>query len=349
MIRICAKYVGAAMVVLAVGTISSCSGDQEQVENTAAIISVGVSVIERSDETLVSTYTGSVEGEKHAVLYARLSEAVQAIHFKEGSKVQADDIIMEINPEGAGSNYRRALSLFRNSEKNLNKMRYLYKEGAVSESAFDAAETEFDVNKAALDAASRLVNIHTPIAGIVTSIDVSEGELVQIGQKLATVATTDRLRVRFGVNSDEVTHFVVGEPVEISSDLATGTAAGEIAAIASSADPATRTFQVETIVDNAAGLFRPGMFVRVSFVRQQLNQALAIPQKAIITLDGVPTAFTVANGRAEKRTVELGEDLGGRVIVKAGLNAGDTLVVLGQDYLGDGSDVNITAINGRTL
>ena len=55
--------------------------------------------------------------------------------------------------------------------------------------------------------------------------------------------------------------------------------------------------------------------------------------------------ITVKDGVAAQQTVSLGTELSGLVVVNSGLEAGDTLVTLGQDYLEDGSKVNITAIN----
>ncbi|UCC43227.1 MAG: efflux RND transporter periplasmic adaptor subunit [Candidatus Zixiibacteriota bacterium] len=323
----------------------SCSGT-EQAQKEETRIAVKAEIVQRSDQELVREYTGSLEGQKQAVLRAKISEAVGSVQVREGQTVRADQILLELNREGASSQYHRTLSLFRNAEKNVGKMEYLFKEGAVSESDYDAARTDFEVARANLDAVTRLVEIHSPIAGTVTSLDVEEGDFVQIGQNLVTVATTDRLRVKFGVNADEIAYFSVGGAVRINSDAVTEEGNGKVAAIASSADPLTRTFQVEAILENTDGLFSPGMFVRVRHIKQQLQDVIAVPRRSVLTLDEQPTVFTVVNGEAQKHTVALGVDLGGQVIVESGLEAGDTLVVLGQDYLDTGTRVNITALNG---
>jgi len=54
--------------------------------------------------------------------------------------------------------------------------------------------------------------------------------------------------------------------------------------------------------------------------------------------------FVVSNSVAQEREVTTGADLGGRIVVTSGLDVGDTLVTLGQDYLQDGVEVNITDI-----
>jgi multidrug efflux pump subunit AcrA (membrane-fusion protein) len=85
------------------------------------------------------------------------------------------------------------------------------------------------------------------------------------------------------------------------------------------------------------------MFVKILVTEQDLPQVLTVPRAAIVRLDNVDFAFVVENGVAKKREVTLGPELEGRVVVNAGLKPGDTLVTLGQNYLGDGFKVTISS------
>jgi membrane fusion protein (multidrug efflux system) len=228
-------------------------------------------------------------------------------------------------------------------------MEYLYKEGAVSESQFDGARTQFEVSKANYEAVQRLVEIHAPIAGNVTAIDVSPGAQVATGQRVAVVATTDSLRVKFGVNAENIGDFQIGADVTISADAIADRAAGKVVAKASSADPTNRTFEVEALIDNAAGVFRPGMFVKVHLVREHLVDVIVVPREAVVVLENQPVVFTCSGGIARKQPVGLGTDVDGHVVITSGLNAGDTLVTLGQTYLDDGFKVAIANLERGTL
>ena len=114
--------------------------------------------------------------------------------------------------------------------------------------------------------------------------------------------------------------------------------------VASSADPATRAFTVEAIIPNGDGRFKPGTFVHVDYILQELTGVLAVPREAVLTLDNQPTVFTSVGRKAEQRRVELGPEISGYVVVTSGLKAGDTLVTLGQDYLEDGLSLNVTEL-----
>jgi len=340
------KKANLTLIVLLIGMlIISCSTTEDaSVETVEKVISVKAQLIKTEDIQITKTFTGSLEGEKQAVIYSKIAEAVDKVNVNEGDKVNAQQIIIELDESGPSSGMQQAFSLFKNAEKSYLKKEYLYKEGAVSETEFDAAKTQYEVNKAMYEAASQLVNIETPIAGLVTSLNVADGDFVQIGQKLATVATSDKLRVRFNVSASDVKYLKEGAVVKIISDIIDNEADGKVIGIASSADPMTRAFEGEAIFENDNSEFKPGMFVRVGFIEDTKEDVIVISRKSILTLDNIETVFVAVNGSAEKREIILGIDVNGKVIVESGLNVNDTLITLGQDYLSSGTKINISEL-----
>ena len=322
--------------------ISSCGNSQQttQVERT---IAVNVQTIRPADERVVRTFSGSLEGEKQAIIYAKLAEAVADVPVKEGDAVKANQVIVKLDKDGPTANFHEVSSVFQNAEKNFTKMENLYKSGAISESQYDGAKTQFEVAKANYESVSRLVDVRTPITGTVTSIAVRDGDFVHVGQQLAVVATPGRLRVKFAVNTENVGSIERGATVRIVSDMVTDTILGHVVAIAESADPATRSFLVEATLEDEGSRVRPGMFVKILVTEQELPQVLAVPRSAVLRLDNVEVAFVVENGVAKRRVVTLGPELEGRVVVLSGLKSGDTLVTLGQNYLDDGFKVTISS------
>jgi len=329
--------------------IAGCAQEEQQQEQTVQSIAVKVLVLQERDREVLATYTGSLEGERQAVLYAKLAETVDSIWVDEGRTVTAGQVIVSLDKTGPSTSYSETRATFLNTEKTYRKMEFLYKEGAVSELDFDAARTSFEVSRAAFEAVNRLVEVQTPIAGVVTSVDVNPGDQVHVGQALATVATTRNLRVRFGVNANDVVEFRAGSQVRISSDAVAGTANGTIVTVASSANPISRAFEVEALIDNAAGMFAPGMFVRVHIVKERLGRVIAIPRQTLLELDNKKTVYTIVDGKAQPRVVTLGADLLGEVVVTSGLKSGDTLITLGQNYVEDGVPTNITELNEQVL
>ncbi|HWR82547.1 MAG TPA: efflux RND transporter periplasmic adaptor subunit [Candidatus Deferrimicrobium sp.] len=322
----------------------SCESSKNAAPAVQPAIAVKAEVIRLSQHDIVKTYTATLEGEKQAVIYGKIAEAVDSVHVDEGQRVSARQVLISLDKWGPSSRYQETLSLYKNAEKNYQKMDYLFKEGAVSESQFDAALTQYEVAKAGFEAAAQLVEIRSPIDGIVTSLNVSKGDYLSPGEELATVATVDRLRAKFGVNAADVAYITPGARVTVSAEGIDVPAEGTVSSIARSANSDTRTFQTEVIVRNSGQAFRPGMFVRVNVIQQHLTDAVIVPRQALVIRGAGQKAFVVVGGVARQRNVTAGTDLGGQIVVTSGLTAGDTLVTLGQDYLQDGAPVKITQI-----
>ena len=332
-----------AIILTGVAAITLSCSNEQVVEKAERVTAVETMIVGQSDETITRTFTGSLEGEQQAVIYAKIAEAVEKVKVKEGETVKAGQVLLTLDKFGPSSQYQQAQSLYLNAEKNFKNMKYLYGEGAVSESQYDGANTEYTVAKASFEAARRLVEIESPIDGIVTSMKVSNGDYLNPGQQLATVASTSKLRVKFGVNVADSRYLSEGSAVTIVADAPESNGTGTVVSVARSADPATRTVQIEVIIDNAEGQFKPGMFVRIVIVLDEIRSVVVIPRSAVLELNYQATAFTVVNGAAAQKALTLGLEMDGRVVIESGLVPGDTLVTLGQDYLEDGSRVNITA------
>jgi len=342
------KNIGCFSVILSMMTLFlSCSSDDtnDNAEiKTEREIPIKVMVAKSSTEELVRTYTGTLEGKKQAVIYSKIAEAVNNVHVREGNQVKADQVIVSLDNYGATSSYQQNLALYKNAEKNYNKMAYLYEEGAVSESAYDAAKTDYEVSKAAWEAADKLVNIQTPIAGTITSLLISKGDYLTAGQKIATIATIDTLRVKFGVNEKDIKHVDEGNNVNLVVNSLNLSAPGIISSVAKSADPFNRSYQVEALLINSDKIFSPGMFVRIEIIMDVLENVIKVPRQTVLNLDGKDLIYTVKNNKAKLNEVKLGEDIDGHVIISSGLTPGDTLVTLGQDYLEDDIKVKITSM-----
>ena len=342
---------GTALLML---VASGCSGEKQETQvATERAVSIQGSLVVRTDAQLTKNFTGTIEGEKQAVLSAKISEAVEKVLVKEGDFVKTDDVLIMLDRNGSSSNYMQASSVFQNAEKNYNKMKFLYDEGAVSESQYDGARTEYEVAKANFEAARQLVEIKSPISGMVTSTDVSVGDYLYPGQTVATVASVDRLRIKLGVSGNDIGLFSKGSHVRISVGSSSPiTADGKVYKVAQSADPSTRTFAVEIEIDNASGELKPGMFGRAAIVATSLKDIIVIPRSAVITGAEEDFIFVAADGVAHKRVVKLGVDFDGTVEILEGLNQGDTLVTIGQNYLDDGKPVKVVRLideNGEEI
>ncbi len=98
-------------------------------------------------------------------------------------------------------------------------------------------------------------------------------------------------------------------------------------------------------VDNPDGLLLPGMFVRARLPRGVRDDALLVPQEAVVRDSfGRPELVIVGDDKtAARRPVGIGDTIDGRTIVTSGLKAGETVIVQGQDRVQVGIPVKTTA------
>ncbi len=306
-------------------------------------VTVKGELITSTDMELTRVFTGTLEGERQALIYSKIAEAVEEIVHGEGKDVKANDIIAKLDRSGPTSNYIQSQSVYQNAEKNYNKMKYLYEQGAVSESEFDAAETEYKVAQANFDAAARLVNLKSPISGTVTALNVSEGDYLYQGQPVATVAAIDKLRMKIGASVEEVMNFDVGDKVKIYIGVTKQQyAEGKVITVSESADPVTRTFQVEVEINNKEHMFKPGMFAKAEITTMSFDDIIAVSRQAVVDRGNRHLIFLVKGDSVVSREVELGVGFDGMVQIEEGLMIGDTVVTAGQDYLDDGFKINMT-------
>lgn len=336
------------VAIVAVALVSGgCSGQKAGQGAGGQIISVKGEFISPVSKQLTKTFTGSLEGEKQADITAKISEAVEKINVREGDNVRVNDIIVNLDRTGPTSSYMQASSVFKNSEKNYYKMKTLYEQGAISESQYDGARTDYEVAEANFRAAEQMVDLRSPISGTVTSVSVSPGQYVSPGTQVATVALINKLRMKFGVSISDIGYFETGADVEVTVEadsLLRGL--GRVVSVAHSADPVTRVFQVEVEVDNGDHLFKPGMFARCDLVIGQFDNVLIAPRTAILNRDGKNYAFIFSDGKALIRVVEPGADFNGVLEIKSGLHMGDTLIIVGQDYVANDGKVKLVSFIG---
>jgi len=336
----------ALVILLLMGLIYGCGGgNQEDAQNMVKAVSVKGMLVSTTSTDLKKSFTGTLEGEKQAAINVKIAEAVEKIMVNEGSQVKADDVIIRLDRTGPTSSYIQAYSVYQNAEKNFKKMKRLYEQGAISEMQYDGSKTEYEVAQANYDAAQKLVDIRTPIEGTVTSVDVSAGDYVYPGQQVATVAWIEKLRIKFGVSGSDIGYFNEGDPVQIVVESASKLVGnGKVITAAESADPTTRTFQVEVELVNSASEFKPGMFARAEIIVEKFENIIVVPRNAVVIRDNNNYVFIVKGESVIAREIKLGVEFNGSTQVLEGLNPGDTIVTVGQEYLDDGSNVNLTEL-----
>jgi membrane fusion protein (multidrug efflux system) len=110
--------------------------------------------------------------------------------------------------------------------------------------------------------------------------------------------------------------------------------------IAFVADETSRTYHTRMLIAQPGDILRPGMIARATFVRQEHEQALVVPLFSVLDRRNIKVAYIVEDGFAREVEVTTGSSIGQQLVVRSGLEAGQHLVVKGQQLLIDGVAVN---------
>jgi membrane fusion protein, multidrug efflux system len=100
-----------------------------------------------------------------------------------------------------------------------------------------------------------------------------------------------------------------------------------------------RTIMVKAQVPNPRRELQAGMFIEARLATAVRPRAVVIPEDAVIPLQGSTFVWVAARAKATRRQVELGVRTPGFVEIKSGIDSGETVVVGGQERLGEGAPV----------
>lgn len=181
---------------------------------------------------------------------------------------------------------------------------------------------------------SNSLPIRSPIDGVVTVREATSGESVRPDLELFMIFNPSMVWVEGDVFERNLESVFVGMPAEITTDSVAGrTFKGSVGNVGATVNPVTRAVRVRAAVPNPDGVLKPGMFVRMLFVRDVKAQSLTVPEEAVQKDGAVSVVFVKEGTLYLRREVTVGETAQGRTTIRAGLKAGETVITTGAYQL----------------
>lgn len=222
-----------------------------------------------------------------------------------------------------------------------------------AKAAIVAAKAQIQANQAAVEAAAINLNFTTiisPIDGIAGISQAQVGDLVSTASgNLTTISTLEPIRDYFTVGEQEYLALQKkfsgpeAEHWKLNLILADGTTYahhGDFYFADRQIDQNTGAIQLAALFPNPGNVLRPGQYGKVRAVMQVQSNALLIPQAAVIEQQGSYLVDVVgSDNRVEVRHVQVGEHVGTMWVIQRGLKAGERVVVLGEQNLKPGMEV----------
>jgi len=221
----------------------------------------------------------------------------------------------------------------------------LAKSNFISGQARDEAENNFKVAEASLQLAEAKLakmDIRAPFSGIIGLRSVSVGDYVKEGADLVNLESIDPLKVDFRVPEVYMRQVQVGQPLQVQLDALPGrTFEGKVFAVNPLVDAAGRAVVIRAMVRNPDTSLRPGMFTRVRLITRDAQDAMVLPEQALVPQGDQQFVYRIIDGKAVRTKVELGQRRDAMVEILNGVAKGDLVVTAGQLKLRDGAPVSV--------
>ena len=324
-------------------------------------------------------YSARTAGFREVQVRAQVSGILQERTYLEGSQVKKGQVMFRIDPrtyQAALSRAKGALAQeqarYRQTERDLKRIRELQKKGFASESELDNAVSNFEQSKANIQAAEAEVQskqidldyttVKAPISGITSKETVSEGSLMVAGDPsaslLSNITQLDPIYVNFAApDSDGESvrsglqngSLVLPENGKMSVQIKLGDGSvypleGKVDFTDSLVDRGTGTVSARAVVPNPDQTLLPGQFVRVQVKGLSIPNAMTLPERAIAQGPGGTFVYVVDEGGvARMRQVTTGHTAKGRWVIVSGISAGDRVIVEGLPKVRPDSPVKVAA------
>jgi len=292
--------------------------------------------------------TGSVTATRVARIGSPAEGPVADCSMREGDRVHKGQVLLKIGRRKAADAFVEAAreSLRRETEE-LRRTEKLVESGAIAAEEIDIARLRVSRAKAELSKAMESAGdyeIEAPWQGIVSRVYVRDGYFVAPREPLVEIYDPCSLAVQFHVPETQATMVKSQMVVKVNFDVCPER---EFEAIVSRTYPQvneitrTRTVEAELAEEDDVSLL-PGMFARVRLLLDTVENAVLVPEKAVlVTFANEHILFVVNNGKAALRKIKTGYEQSRAIQITEGLQAGETVVIEGNEQLKDGSQVKI--------
>src|SRR3954451_3585070 len=302
-----------------------------------------------------------------APIYARASGYLKKWHVDIGTKVEAGQLLAEIDTPDLNQELERSRAELKQTEAALAlakttaaRWAELLKTSSVSEQEAAEKQADLALKSATVSAAQANVErlrelqsfsrVTAPFAGVITARLTDVGQLIKTEntRELFRLAEVDKLRVYVRAPQAEARAVRVGQAAELTIPEIHGkTFTAKVVRTAGAMNPETRTLLTELEVDNSSGEILAGSYAEVKLTDTMPDVPLTVPSNTLLfRSEGAFVGVVTAENKIDLRAVTLGRDFGKRVEVLSGIEAKDRLVLNPPDSIVSGMAVRI-AVSGN--
>ncbi len=331
------------IVMLAAGALllAGCAGKKNasSVQSDPRVLTRS-SIAEGTTVRLTEEFTSEIEPfRENDITPAASGVHIDRILVDVGDAVRAGQLLVTLDP----TQYTQQLVQLKTVEDDYNRLLPVYEVGGISTQQIEQAKAQLDVQREVVANLKRNIEVLSPITGVVTARNYESGDLFA-QQPILHVMQIDPLKVIVNISEQFFPNVKVGMPVTLRVDIFPEQEfSGRVSLIYPALDATTRTFKVEVEVPNRERTLRPGMYARTIFDMGS-KPGVMVPDVAIQKQVGSAERYLyviVGDSVAERRSVEVGRQVGDRVDILRGVEPGEAVAVTALSKLFDGARVEV--------
>ncbi len=302
---------------------------------------------------------GTLKPYEEVIVSSEIDGLLKKIEVEEASKVNKGMLLAEINETDYSLDEKRAQAALKQAEANLinikldySRKESLYKEKLATKQQFDdvsarlsIAEAEIERAKATLSLSQeRLLKtkIYSPLDGVIREKKVTKGGFVRASSPLVVIIQINPIKLLFSVSEKDVGSLKEGQIVQFEVEAFAGKIfTGKLKTIYPSLDERTRTLQAEAVIQNEDGFLKPGFFAKIALFTSSPKEAVVVPITSILYENSSVKVFIVQGNIAKEKFIKIGAKYDDFMEVTSGLAGGEQLIVVGQNYITEGSQINV--------
>jgi membrane fusion protein, multidrug efflux system len=319
--------------------LASCGGEAAPPKAAAPAL-VELAVAQARPVERVVRLLGEAAAVDGIMLSSKAAGTVAEVLFTSGSEVTAGQALLRLDSAAEAAAVREAEGERDTAATELRHRQPLLEQGLVSADEIGRLAGELAAKEGALaEALARLAErtVTAPFAGSIGIRRISVGSVLSPGAAIAPLARLDPIQVAFAVPERHLAVLRPGLAVRAASPAWPGRSfAGTVAAVDPGADPATRAIAAVAVLPNPDRALRPGMALTIELIAERLDDAVVVPERAVVVQGGQAAVWTLADGKAVRVPVTIGQRLPDGIHLSAGLAAGTAVVVAGSHALRDG-------------
>lgn len=323
-------------------------GKSEHVKNEPVAVKVKIEKVETDNGGCTSFYSGTVKEENASLLNFSVMGTVSGIHVGLGTVVHKGQLLATIDDTSLKSAYEAAKAARDQAEDAYSRMKELHQKGSLADIKWMEVKSKYQQACSMEEMAKKQLadcRLYAPFSGVISSKSIEVGQNVNPAVPAFTLVSGKDMNVRISVPETEISNVYKGqEAVVIIPALNDSRLEGSVIEKGIQANPVSRSYEVKIRLDNSSlsGKVMPGMITEVYLTGKLSTQHIVIAAN-LIQIDENNNYFVWLNdkGKASKRIIACGDFTPTGVTVVSGLNAGDEIIVEGQQKVCEGTKLEL--------